>query len=172
MKNNDNSISISPLQGGLLPEDASTLRPRQRVQQQPFNTNDKTTSFGFNTIFDKRNNIINIDNRLVNCFGSALFDLIFNMQHEILANIWLRQHNLTFSNSNIVFVTSQRYSTFTNFFCDLNFLQVSIFHFRSGQRIPLLIECFSDSDWAGDVNTRQSTFRFAGDHLEEQHAQQ
>ena len=28
---------------------------------------------------------------------------------------------------------------------------------RSGQRIPLLIECFSDSDWAGDVDTRQST---------------
>ena len=28
---------------------------------------------------------------------------------------------------------------------------------RSGQRIPLLIECFSDSGWAGDVNTRQST---------------
>ena len=28
---------------------------------------------------------------------------------------------------------------------------------RQGQRIPLLIECFSDSDWAGDVDTRQST---------------
>ena len=28
---------------------------------------------------------------------------------------------------------------------------------RPGQRIPLLIECYSDSAWAGDVNTRQST---------------
>ena len=26
-----------------------------------------------------------------------------------------------------------------------------------GQQIPLLIECYSDSDWAGDINTRQST---------------
>ena len=28
---------------------------------------------------------------------------------------------------------------------------------RPGQHIPLLIECYSDSDWAGDVNTRQLT---------------
>ena len=28
---------------------------------------------------------------------------------------------------------------------------------QQGQRIPLLIECYSDSDWAGDINTRQST---------------
>ena len=27
----------------------------------------------------------------------------------------------------------------------------------AGQQIPLLIECYSDSDWAGDINTRQST---------------
>ena len=27
----------------------------------------------------------------------------------------------------------------------------------AGQQTPLLIECYSDSDWAGDINTRQST---------------
>ena len=58
-----------------------------------------------------KNNIINIDNLLNNCFGSVLFDQIFNMQHETLANIWLLQHNLIFSNSNIVFITSKVLNT-------------------------------------------------------------
>ena len=78
------------------------------------------------------------------------------MQQEISANILLHQHSLTFNNSNIVFDTSRALSI-TNFICDLNFLQGIHLPLQPGQRIPLLIECYSDSDWAGDINTRQST---------------
>ena len=100
--------------------------------------------------------ITNVDNLLVNCFGSALLDLMFNMQHEILANILLHQHNLIYNNSNIVFATSKVHNT-TNFISNLNFLQVSIFLFDQANTSPCSSNATATPIGAGDVNTRQST---------------
>ena len=126
MKNNDNSISIS-----LSKEYYNKLL-------QPFGLNSEHSS-RLSTTLSKRPPLDSTTpltkeqhhqyrQLLVNFFGLALFDQIFNMQQEISANILLHQHSLTFNNSNIVFDTSKALSI-TNFICDLNLLQASIFLF-------------------------------------------
>ena len=78
------------------------------------------------------------------------------MQQEISENILLPQHSLIFNNSNIVF----RYIKGTQHYqLHLHPQPPPGIHLplQPGQHIPLLIECSSDSDWAGNINTRQST---------------